>query len=152
MFQTSPTTSSRGEVGTVLQDKVSGAHALLKWYCGKCNASIARSDIRRYVVVCMGCRHVFPLDLQMSPVMNDASGLREMRSSIFRSTLSCFLHEQRHQCGTGFWPLLRAHNLIALCTCISTKRGKGPGTFSKFQAFKENRHLRRRSEGKDRSY
>ena len=34
-----------------------------------------------------------------------------------------FLHEQRHQFGTGAWILLRTHDLITLSTGISTKRG-----------------------------
>jgi hypothetical protein len=56
--------------------------------------------------------------------MNDILGFQEMRSSIFRSPSSRFLHEQRHECGTGFRHLLHNHNLIALSTSISPKREK----------------------------
>ena len=58
--------------------------------------------------------------------MNGTSGFQEVRSSIFRSSSSHFLHEQRHQCGAGAWHLLRTHNLIALSTGISTKRENVP--------------------------
>jgi hypothetical protein len=46
--------------------------------------------------------------------MNGTSGFQEVRSSTSRSPAYQFLHEQRHQCGTGFRLLLHTHNLIAL--------------------------------------
>jgi hypothetical protein len=44
--------------------------------------------------------------------MNGTSGFQEVRSSIFRSPSSRPLHEQRHQCETGSWHVLRAKELL----------------------------------------
>ena len=62
--------------------------------------------------------------------MNGTSGFQEVRSSTSRSPAYRFLHEQRHQFGTGSWHLFRTHDLIALSTGISTKREKVPDTVS----------------------
>jgi hypothetical protein len=60
--------------------------------------------------------------------MKGTSGFQEVRSSPSRSPAYRLLHEQRPQFGTGFWPLLRTHDLIAFSTGISTKREKVPDT------------------------
>ncbi len=62
--------------------------------------------------------------------MNDTSGFQEGRSSTSPSPLSCFLHEQRHQCRAGFMLLLHTHNLIARSIGISLKRENVPDTVS----------------------
>jgi hypothetical protein len=62
--------------------------------------------------------------------MNSTSGFQEVWASTSPSPSSRFLHEQRHQFGTGFWHLFRTPHLIARSTGISTKREKLPATFS----------------------
>ena len=54
--------------------------------------------------------------------MNGASGFGDMRSSTSRSEAYHFLHEQQPHFKTGCWHLLRAHDLIAHSTVISTKQ------------------------------
>jgi hypothetical protein len=68
--------------------------------------------------------------------MNDISGWREVGSSIFRSPVHWFIHEQRYQRGAGFRHLFRTHYLIARSTGISTKREKVPDTIFMPQASK----------------
>jgi len=70
--------------------------------------------------------------------MNGTSGFQEVQASISRSPSYRyrFLHDQRHQFGTGSWYLLRPHDLIALSTDTGTKREKGSGTISTSSDFK----------------
>lgn len=52
--------------------------------------------------------------------MNDASDFQTVRSSTFRSLsyLYRFLHEQRHQCGTGFGHLSSPYAFLGLAKKI----------------------------------
>ena len=62
--------------------------------------------------------------------MHDTSGFQDVRSFIFPSPSSRFLHEQQSQFGTDFQHLLTTHDPIAHSTSISTKREKFPDTVS----------------------
>ena len=64
--------------------------------------------------------------------MKGTSGFQEVWSSPSRSPSSRFLHEPRHQFGTGSGRPLRTHDLIALSSGISTKREKVPYTMFRF--------------------
>ena len=55
--------------------------------------------------------------------MDGSSGFHAVRSSTSRSPYR-FLHEQRHQFGSGACHLLHTHNLIARSAGISIKREK----------------------------
>ena len=61
--------------------------------------------------------------------MNGTSGFQEVRSSTSRSPAYRFLHEQRHQFGTGFCQFLPTHDLTVLSIGISTKREEVPDAF-----------------------
>ena len=62
--------------------------------------------------------------------MNGTSGFQEVRSTDSQLQSYRFLHEQRHQFGTGSWHLFPTHDLIDLSTEISTKQEMVPYTIS----------------------
>jgi hypothetical protein len=84
--------------------------------------------------------------------MNDASSFQEVLSSTSRSSSYRyrFLHEQRHQFGTGPWYLVRSllsssHNYIALCVGICIRRVTVLKAISGLMAFSSPGHIARDS-------
>ena len=115
------------------QNMVLSPYSPLKWYCGKYRISLARGHmILVRNCLCSLFDSFFGLDLQRSrPFINGTSGFQEVGSSTSRSPSYRyrFLHEPRHQCGTGSWELLGTHDLIAPSTGIGAKRENRPDMF-----------------------
>ena len=65
--------------------------------------------------------------------MNGTSGIEEVQSSISRSPSSRFLHEQRHQFGTGARHFLRTHDPITPSTDIISSRENTRNTIFRTQ-------------------
>ena len=109
------------------QDMVSSPYTPQKRCCEKCRIGLARSYLLRVLRVrnclCALCDWFCSLGLSKELAMNGTAGFQAVRSSTSRSPYR-FLHEQRHQFGTGAWHPLHTHDLIALFTGISTTREK----------------------------
>ena len=120
--------SSRGEAGIMPQDMVqymvSSPSPPQMRCCGKCRIGLTSGYLLLACnCLCALCDWFCSLGLSKEPAMNGTAGFQAVRSSTSRSPYR-FLHEQRHQFGTGAWHPLHTHDLIALFTGISTTREK----------------------------